>query len=356
VSELLVDVHGLRTFRVSQDGNLLPVTAIDDSWRSGVCVATCRRRANHQAPVEGCTCGLYTFRSLGVLRSQYAPADLLVAVVALEGQTLAGSRGWRSQAGRVVSVWVAADALPEELTIALARNLPDVRMYRDLHVMMTHYPELSESAEVGGPDLTRTASGRRQARLPMRRNAVQLARVPLYVLGCALISWVFARAEQVPAAHIGNITQAIAAFGRTLAAHNQSVALPLLVVGLAIYGRATGTTLAKWLSVAVRVCIPLICASVIAAIITGAKIEINPLIITVAFMLWTHSRVLLSEMSNTDGLGSVFARRLLMARNTRSAALSGDGKTSGIIYQIHPLYSLGRYPLTIPVHLEPKKQ
>ena len=80
MSELQVGVHGLRTFRVSDDGNLLPVTAVDDSWRGGVCIARCRRNPVHSAPADRCRCGIYTFH-----RKRSAPDHYGVNVFCLEG-------------------------------------------------------------------------------------------------------------------------------------------------------------------------------------------------------------------------------------------------------------------------------
>ncbi len=353
MTDLQFDVHGLRTFRVSDDGNLLPVTAVDDSWRGGVCIARCRHRPGHRAPVENCRCGIYTFRTLSVLRGQYAPADLLVAVVALEGQTLAGSRGWRSQAGRVVALWVASDALSADLLMALADNLPDVKIYQDVDEMLALYPDLSlattKDSAGTGPGAPRV---RRQARLPLRRNAIRVERLPVYLLLTAALCWLFVHAED-----LGRPTgtmQALAGIGRFLAAHNQSLAIPLLLIGLSIYARATSSHAATWLSRLVRVGIPLIGAGVVAALITGNHVETSPLILTIALLLWSHSRVLLAEICHSDGAGSVLARKIVRARTTRTTTLSSGQRSPGVEYQLRPDHSPRIYPLTIPVHFEPR--
>ena len=110
--EPVVGVHGLRTFRVSLDGNLLPLTQLTNDWAGGRCVARCAVGGHHTAPETACTCGIHSFRDREHLAKQFAAADSLVAVVALEGATVEGERGWRSQAAQVVAVWVADDALP----------------------------------------------------------------------------------------------------------------------------------------------------------------------------------------------------------------------------------------------------
>jgi len=97
--EPLVGVFALRTFRVSADGFLLPLSFNSDDWAKGFCIAGCVR-APHAAPDPRCTCGLYSLTDLHELRTQYHQADKLLAVVALEGISVEGAMGWRSQAGR----------------------------------------------------------------------------------------------------------------------------------------------------------------------------------------------------------------------------------------------------------------
>ncbi len=50
--EPIVGVHGLRTFRVALDGNLLPLTQLSNDWAGGRCVARCavRGRRRPQSP------------------------------------------------------------------------------------------------------------------------------------------------------------------------------------------------------------------------------------------------------------------------------------------------------------------
>ena len=105
--EPVVGVYGLRTFRVSLDGNLLPLTQLSIDWAGGRCVARCAVGGDHKAPETACTCGIHSFRDRAHLAKQFAAADSLVAVVALEGATVEGDRGWRSQAAQVVAVWIA---------------------------------------------------------------------------------------------------------------------------------------------------------------------------------------------------------------------------------------------------------
>ncbi|MET3804933.1 hypothetical protein ABIB25_001929 [Nakamurella sp. UYEF19] len=349
MTDLQFDVHGLRTFRVSDDGHLLPVTAVDDSWRDGICIARCRHRASHRAPVENCRCGIYTFRTLSVLRSQYAQADLIVAVVALEGQTLAGVRGWRSQAGRVVALWVAEGALADDLLLSLADHLPDVKIFQDVDEMLAQYPDLTGKTD---PVPTPIHRSRRAARLPLRRNAVRIERLPIYLVLTGFLVWAIAGAERQR--NPGGLSILLADVGRFAAAHNQTLGIAALLLGLSIYVRATGSLLAGWLSGVVRLGIPLITASVIAAVITDNYVETTPLILTILLLLWSHSRVLLADVCHTDGAGSVLARRILQARSVRNQSLSPGRRGPGVAYPAHPDHSPRTYPLILPVHFEPK--
>ena len=157
--EPVVGVHGLRTFRVSLDGNLLPLTQLTNDWAGGRCVARCAVGGEHTVPETACTCGIHSFRDRAHLAKQFAAADSLVAVVALEGATVEGDRGWRSQAAQVVAVWIADDALPPHLRTALLERLPGVREYSSPEEMVAAYPGLTCS---GGyplaPSLPREAS------------------------------------------------------------------------------------------------------------------------------------------------------------------------------------------------------
>jgi hypothetical protein len=80
-------------------------------WEDGTCEATCR--SGHQAPHEGCHCGIYGSLSYAGLLLQYPQARHLVTVIAAEGTTIIGTRGLRTQFARVVAYW--ADVIrPDE--------------------------------------------------------------------------------------------------------------------------------------------------------------------------------------------------------------------------------------------------
>ncbi len=140
VAEPAVGVFALRTFRVSVNGYLVPASQYSDEWATGTAIARCGK--DHQAPDDDCTCGLYSMRDLHQLTTQYKAARGLLAVVALEGQTIQGTKGWRSQAARVVDVWTAPRAVPAAQLELLRAHLPGVRFHTDAHGMLAQYPAL----------------------------------------------------------------------------------------------------------------------------------------------------------------------------------------------------------------------
>jgi len=142
--EPLVGVLALRTFRVSADGFLLPLSFDSDDWAKGICIAGCVR-ATHSAPDPRCTCGLYSLTDLHELRTQYHQSDKLLAVVALEGVSVEGAMGWRSQAARVVAIWISPDhrrRIPAVQVAALRANYPAIAFHIDRAEMLTQYPAL----------------------------------------------------------------------------------------------------------------------------------------------------------------------------------------------------------------------
>ena len=183
--EPVVGVFALRTFQVSANGVLLPLSFTGADWADGTCIARCGR--GHAAPADGCTCGVYSLRDLRDLRLQYWTARRLVAVVALEGQTVEGSKGWRSQAARVVDVWTGSGrwGLPAKQDGLLRQQLPGVRFHTDMDGMLAGYPELVPAAR------PRTAAFRRAGRswwssvvglrVPVRRAMGWAAAVALLV-------------------------------------------------------------------------------------------------------------------------------------------------------------------------------
>ncbi|MGW4774871.1 hypothetical protein ACWEO2_43445 [Nocardia sp. NPDC004278] len=135
-AEPVVGVYGLRTFTVYH-GTLRPVFKRGDgtAWRDGTCIAECITGARHQAPADGCTCGVYSFRDLNHLRRQYWESATIVGVIALEGRVVEGDSGWRAQAARLVALW--------EQVPGVVYGLPGVKRYRQVEDMVRAYSGLT---------------------------------------------------------------------------------------------------------------------------------------------------------------------------------------------------------------------
>ena len=379
MTELQVGVHGLRTFRVSDDGNLLPVTAVDDSWRGGVCIAHCRRSATHRAPVERCRCGIYSFRSLSVLTAQYEPAAFLVAVVALEGQTLAGSKGWRSQAARVVSLWVAPGALPNALLSALSANLEGVPIYLDVAEMLANFPELSVGPAPGQPASTYLPGAvqgvatappvatTRQVHaahavsrpFPIRPRQVRPALVVIFFVAVVAGTVLFAIGEAQPvtgATGTGLLDQmwkAIGRFGIFLAAHNLMLLAPLLFLGLSMAARRS---IGKGADVVGKVAWSLtsvVVAGVLGALLTGNTVQFNLLAAWMLFVIggrWTG--LFLFSVGHSDGTVGLLARTTLRSAAALRRTVFPSKRATGVHYQPRPDHPSSMYPLMVPVHFQ----
>ena len=184
--EPVVGLFALRTFRVSANGFLVPLSFTSADWADGTCIARCGR--GHAAPADGCTCGVYSLRDLRDLRVQYWTARRLVAVVALEGQTVEGTKGWRSQAARVIDVWTGSGrwGLPAEQDALLRQNLPGVRFHPDLDRMLAGYPELVPAPRPRSAAFARAGrswwSSVIGLRVPVRRALVWAAAVTLLTM------------------------------------------------------------------------------------------------------------------------------------------------------------------------------
>lgn len=121
IPDIEVARYALRTFNV-RDGRLMPVAMPVDAWKGGVCQAECVPNPwtmtapwlvvapdpNHDAPAEGCHCGIYGCLTIDRLVKQYPLQCMeIVAVIAVEGNTIIGEIGLRTQAARIVAYWSA---------------------------------------------------------------------------------------------------------------------------------------------------------------------------------------------------------------------------------------------------------
>lgn len=139
-------VRGVRTFRVTRDGQLAPVTD-RPPWSPGINTAVCDRRSlrrrlppAHPAPAPGCSCGLWACGSTQALREAgVLGASRVLAVVAAHGQVLPATRGFRAQHARIEALWLSPRLDPARRR-AVARAYPDAALYSTRAAMLAEHP------------------------------------------------------------------------------------------------------------------------------------------------------------------------------------------------------------------------
>lgn len=154
--------YGLRTFRIREDGHLLPASwlfadfdAVPSVWDRGHCVARCKWRSEHEAPVTMCTCGVSSWDTLARLQEEFPEhTDYIVGVVRLEGRTVQGVYGdplgaFRSEAARIVALWVNDSRVPVRFQRAIRRTYPDIKLHYDRTRMIAQH--MSAAAAHGKP-------------------------------------------------------------------------------------------------------------------------------------------------------------------------------------------------------------
>lgn len=127
IPDIEVARYALRTFKFDS-GRLMPIAVPVDAWKGGVCEAACLRDQwhpygpmlslfgiefdaldrprDHEAPADNCDCGIYGCLTIERLKQQYPFECMdLVTVIAVEGNTIIGDVGLRTQAARVVAYW-----------------------------------------------------------------------------------------------------------------------------------------------------------------------------------------------------------------------------------------------------------
>jgi hypothetical protein len=129
--DLVTAVIGFRQWRLR--GSELWSLRATDRWHRGVQTARCDT-AGHEAPVNGCTCGIHAWYGPPPRGASAATPDLVAGAVALWGQIELHAHGMRAQHAMVVALalpfsWgdkrrrilAAADAL--DVTAVAARRL-----------------------------------------------------------------------------------------------------------------------------------------------------------------------------------------------------------------------------------------
>lgn len=135
------ELRGYRQFDLV-DGALYPVVhTAQGPWEGGVHRAACAREPGHDAPVPGCTCGLYAMYRPGSATVAVGAAN---AVVAARGRVVLADRGFRAAAARVEAVALPVTVLSPRAAArqrnALQARYPGVRVYRSTRRMLRDHP------------------------------------------------------------------------------------------------------------------------------------------------------------------------------------------------------------------------
>jgi hypothetical protein len=144
-SEPLVgEIRALRTFRVDDEGTLLPLYS-NGAWYDGVNTATCspptgdhHRRGSHQVPASDCECGFYGYGTVEAAE-QNRHARYVRAVVSCWGGVIAGTQGVRAEHARIDAIWLHPEA-PRWLRLRVGVRYPSARIYAAADAMVAEHP------------------------------------------------------------------------------------------------------------------------------------------------------------------------------------------------------------------------
>lgn len=150
VDLLVQDIIGIRTFRVADDGTLLPVVpGIETSWKSGLNKAICVTHVDygpnpspHIPPEADCTCGFYSYTYLPeVSASAYRESVHVLAAVKNEGKLRYGNRGICAQYARLEAIWFSKE-VPTSVADKVLRRYPELEenCYRDRALFLNEHP------------------------------------------------------------------------------------------------------------------------------------------------------------------------------------------------------------------------
>jgi hypothetical protein len=99
--DLITAVIGFRQWRLCGDGLCSLLAA--EPWHRGVHTAHCPTHA-HEAPANGCTCGIYAWYSPTPRGASALTGDLVAGAVALWGQIELHAHGMRAQHAMIVAL------------------------------------------------------------------------------------------------------------------------------------------------------------------------------------------------------------------------------------------------------------
>ena len=141
------ELRGYRQFDLV-DGRLLPMVHAELGPWAAEQRAVCALDPTHQAPVRGCTCGLYAMHRPGSATVSLGAAN---AVVAASGRVVLADRGFRAERARVEAValpatvrWSRRAAARARADLAVAH--PGTAVYGSTRRMLRDHPPHDVSA------------------------------------------------------------------------------------------------------------------------------------------------------------------------------------------------------------------
>ncbi|KAA1428790.1 hypothetical protein [Nocardioides antri] len=173
------ELRGYRQFDLHHDGLYPRVHAQAGPWHQELEPARCVVVPEHEAPVSGCTCGLYAWYLPGSATVALGPVS---AVVAASGRCILGDRGFRAAAARIEAVALPGHVLWNPWAAARARRMlatryPATRVYATARRMIRDHPPQDLSALGISPPADRSR-GYRTAALALSAAVI----VPTYAL------------------------------------------------------------------------------------------------------------------------------------------------------------------------------
>ncbi|MCW2495761.1 hypothetical protein [Jatrophihabitans sp.] len=252
------EIRAVRTFRIGPDGLLYPLFS-DVPWLPGTNTARCNAvslgsqfpsgllgsldpaadtaHRPHETPEPDCTCGYYAYASERAAQ-EYPNARHVLAVVACWGRVIAGTRGIRTEHGRVEALWMSA-TVPADLAGSVAQRYGAVAVYADKELMLREHPPTAlDCYEVEGPELRG------------RRALVRVTVVAALVLGLIPHAWLSGNRDLLLVWLVEVVVFVAVAFsarGRSgIAARRRSVqSIALVLWLLAPFGGVAGTLLLR---------------------------------------------------------------------------------------------------------------
>lgn len=181
---MIGEVTALRSFRLTDDGFLLPLTDAGgtDPWPVTISTAKCNLGRDHLSPDPDCSCGFYAYGNRAWVEDtgEYMWSRLILAAVHCSGRLVAGEKGVRAEKVRLVACYVNKHA-PAAVLERLRVNYPDVEFHASRKSLLEAHPETSLSTYIEVPKRPFSASVKAALRF------LPAALFPLLILGFAAL-------------------------------------------------------------------------------------------------------------------------------------------------------------------------